>query len=126
MTTKAMGDRGEQLAAEYLEAKGYTVLERNYRFEKAEVDLVCFVPSAQGLPGGEIVFVEVKTRAGTGFGAPEDAVTPTKQRLIAKAAEAFLYEYRLEGARCRFDVVAVQILGDHHEVEHYEDAFWSA
>mgnify|MGYP006187359233 CR=1 FL=1 len=58
-------------------------------------------------------------------GAPEEAVTPAKQRLVSKAAEAFLYEYRLEGARCRFDVVAVTwpSTGGAARVTHVVEAF---
>lgn len=125
-TTKETGDRGEQIAADYLEAKGYRVIERNYRFERAEVDLVCFQPASSGLPGGEMVFVEVKTRRGDGFGTPEEAVTPAKQQLIAKAAEAFMYEYRLEGARARFDVVAIRLGSGEPDITHYENAFWGS
>ena len=104
------GPLGERLAAAYLEAKGYTVLDRNYRFSREEVDLVCFAPSASGRPGdgGWIVFVEVKTRRGTGFGQPEEAVDEAKQRAIMRVAEAYLHERRLVAALCRFDVVAVE------------------
>lgn len=125
MSTKSLGDRGEALAADYLEARGYRVLERNYRYERAEVDLVCFLPADDYEAGGQLVFVEVKTRTGLGFGSPEAAVTPEKQRQLRKAAEAYLHERRLEGSPARFDVVAVVL---HNEgdpaVEHFEDAFW--
>ena len=122
-TTKHIGDRGEDVAADYLEAQGYTILERNYRFERAEVDLVCFQP--QGDASGEMVFVEVKTRTGLGFGRPEDAVDEAKQRQIIKAAKAYLYESRMENARSRFDVIGVVLQGeDDPEIEHFENAFW--
>ena len=85
MSTKKIGDRGEQLAAAYLEAQGYIILARQYRFMKAEVDLVCFEPAARYEDGGELVFVEVKTRSGTGFGRPEEAVTEAKKRNMAVA-----------------------------------------
>ena len=124
MSTKKTGDRGEDIAAAYLEARGYRVMERNYRFERAEVDLVCFEPAEVYELGGEIVFVEVKTRRGTGFGRPEEAVTEEKQRSIAKAAEAFLYEHKLEGSPCRFDVVAIILGGGEPSIEHFESAFW--
>ncbi|MDX1418915.1 MAG: YraN family protein [Rubricoccaceae bacterium] len=117
------GPRGERLAAEFLEAKGYTILDRNYRFEREEVDLVCFAPADRPGDGGWIVFVEVKTRRGLGFGRPEEAVDEAKQRAILRVAEAYLHERRLVAALCRFDVVAV-LLGDGEpEIEHFENAF---
>ncbi|HIL58830.1 MAG TPA: YraN family protein, partial [Rhodothermales bacterium] len=67
MTASELGQKGEALAADYLEAKGYRLLDRNYRFEREEVDLVMFEPTPAN-DGGEIVFVEVKARRGTGFG----------------------------------------------------------
>ncbi|NBB87253.1 MAG: YraN family protein [Bacteroidetes bacterium] len=124
MTHTQIGARGEALAAEYLEAKGWRIMERNYRFERAEVDLVCFEPAAEAANGGEIVFVEVKTRTGVGFGRPEEAVTEAKQAHIVHASRAFLYEYQLEGAPCRFDVVSVVLHGAAPpEITHFRDAF---
>ncbi len=124
MSTKRTGDRGEELAATYLEKEGYRVLDRNYRFERAEVDLVCFEPAERDEHGGELVVVEVKTRSGTGFGRPEEAVTPEKQRHIVRATQAYLYERRLEGAPLRFDVVSVVLQkGRPPLIEHFKNAF---
>ncbi len=122
-TTKATGDRGETVAAEFLEGKGYRILERNYRFNREEVDLVCFQPYDDYTQGGELVFVEVKARRGLGYGRPEAAVTPEKQQAIMRVAEAYLHETRLEGALARFDVVAVLLGGREPEIEHFENAF---
>jgi putative endonuclease len=118
-----LGRRAEALAADFLEAKGYRVLERNYRFNREEVDLVCFQPYPRYEDGGELVFVEVKARRGLGFGRPEEAVTPEKQRAIFRVAEAYLHETRLEGALVRFDVVAITWRTDEPELEHFENAF---
>lgn len=128
-----VGERGEELAAAYLEAQGYRVLDRNYRYERAEIDLVCFEPRGRptGRPeappageGGEIVVVEVKARTGLGFGRPEEAVTPQKQRHVARATSAYLHERRLENARVRFDVVSVLLRpGREPQIEHFRDAF---
>ncbi len=123
MTTKATGDRGERLAETYLEGLGYRILERNYRFRHAEIDLVCFEPAPKYEDGGEIVFVEVKTRLGRGFGRPEEAVTEAKQRQIVLAADAYLHERRLELSLCRFDVVAVTLQEGRPEIEHFRHAF---
>ena len=122
-STKATGDRGEAIAANFLEAKGYRIIERNYRFNREEVDLVCFQPYEDYTQGGELVFVEVKTRRGLGFGRPEDAVTLDKQEAIMRVAEAYLHETRLEGALARFDVIAVLLGGGEPAIEHFENAF---
>lgn len=117
------GRLGESLAADFLEAKGYRVLERNYRFNREEVDLICLHPYERYSDGGELVFVEVKARRGTGFGRPEDAVTEAKQRAIYRVAEAFMHEYRLDGSVIRFDVVAILFGDGEPQIEHFENAF---
>jgi len=119
-TTNDIGDRGEEAAAAHLEERGYRVLEQNYRFERNELDLVCYDPSE----GGEIVFVEVKTRSGMGFGAPEASITEEKQEALAKVAQAYMHERQFEGAPARFDVVTVMLREGPPEVNHYENAFW--
>ncbi len=123
MSNAELGRRGEDLAAGYLESKGYVVLDRNYRFERAEIDIVCYQPGPVPENGGDIVFVEVKARSGTGFGRPEEAVGDAKQRQIVHAARAYLYERQLEGAPCRFDVVAILDRGGAPSFEHFESAF---
>ena len=121
---KQLGDRGEAVAASFLEEQGYTILERNYRFEQAEVDLICFQPAEEAERGGELVFVEVKTRSGLAFGRPEDAVDEQKRKHMIRVAEAFLHERRLDGAPCRFDVISVLLNRGAERVEHFKDAFW--
>lgn len=123
MSTKAIGDRGESIASDHLEQKGYRVMDTNYRFERNELDLICFDPTARK-GRGEIVFVEVKTRTGLDFGMPEEAVDEEKQTRIVEVAKAYLYERNLEGSPSRFDVVSVILnQGDAPTVDHYEDAF---
>lgn len=118
-----LGRRGEQIAADHLEASGHAILERGYRFEKAEIDVVAFEPTADN-GGGEIVFVEVKTRRGEAWGTPEESVTPAQKKRIMRAAEAFLYERKLDGSPCRFDVIAIDYAGDEvAEVRHHRHAF---
>ncbi len=119
-STKDIGDRGEEIAADFLEEEGYRVLERNYRFERNEVDLVCFDPRK----GGELVFVEVKTRSGSGFGPPEASVTDEKQQSLIKVSRAYLHEREFEGAPSRFDVVGIVLSDGTPQIEHYENAFW--
>ncbi|WP_420453885.1 YraN family protein [Rubrivirga sp.] len=121
-TTAEIGRRGEDVAAAYLEARGYRILDRNVRFLREEVDLVAFQPTARD-DGGMIVFVEVKARSGGGFGRPEDAVDAAKQRAIMRVAEAYLHERRLIPSPTRFDVVAVHFGRGEPRVEHFENAF---
>ncbi len=123
---KDVGDRGEDIAARFLEAQGYVILDRNYRFQRAELDLVCYEPADDPAEGGELVFAEVKTRSGLGFGRPEESVSTGKQRHIARAARAYLYERRLESAPCRFDVISIVLRADGTpEIEHFKRAFWA-
>lgn len=112
-----LGKKGEDLACQHLEQKGYTILERNYHFEKAEVDIVAYF-------GFEIIFIEVKTRSSSHFGEPEEFVTESKQNLIAKAAKAWLYERKMEGSPIRFDVVSVKAESETaFFITHFENAF---
>lgn len=114
---RKIGDEGEDIAAAYLESKGWHIIDRNYFFEKAEVDIVA-------TDGTFIIFVEVKLRSGTFFGRPEEFVTPEKEKNIKKAAEAWVYERKMETAMVRFDIVAiVQEKSNEPEISHFEDAF---
>ncbi|WP_024796704.1 YraN family protein [Tomitella biformata] len=113
----ALGVRGERLAAAYLEGQGWTVLDRNWRCRNGELDLVA-------MDGDEIVFVEVKTRRGTGFGMPGEAVTNQKAQRIRRLASLWLTARREVWSYVRFDVIGivVPITGD-ASLEHYEGAF---
>ena len=114
---RQIGDDGEEIAAAYLESKGWLVLDRNYSFEKAEVDIVAY-------DHRHIIFVEVKLRSNTHFGRPEEFVTPKKETLIKKAAEAWVYERKMETALVRFDIVSiVQNRNEAPDITHFEDAF---
>lgn len=116
-TTKKIGDQGEDLAVSYLEAKGWLIFDRNYTFDKAELDIVA-------TDRNYIIFVEVKLRSNTYFGRPEEHVTPAKERNLRKAAEAWIYERKMETAVCRFDVISIVQTGNKApEITHYKDAF---
>ena len=117
MGNKPLGDRGEQIAAEHLARTGWTVLHRNFRLGHKEIDLVA--------RRGEVVaFVEVKTRAGRGYGHPLEAITGKKRREIYAVAGAWIERFGAEGDTYRFDAVAVLVLGgDEPIVEHVEDAW---
>ena len=114
LNKRTLGGRKEQLAGTFLEEKGYTVLEYNYRTRAAEIDLVC-------RDGNTFIFVEVKYRKDLSEGHPLEAVTAYKQGRIRRAALYYLMERDLdpEQTELRFDVVG--ILED--EVIHVENAF---
>lgn len=116
-TGRQIGDEGEDIAAAYLESKGWLILDRNYFFEKAEVDIVAYDHT-------QIIFVEVKSRSGTYFGRPEEYVTPQKEKLVKKAAEAWVYERKMDTALVRFDIVSiVKEKNAAPDITHFEDAF---
>lgn len=113
----ATGKLGEQLAADYLRRKGYEIIHLNWRHERAEIDIIAQTP------GDTTVFVEVKTRRSHRLGYPEESVTPTKQRLLSRAASAYIEIQQITG-NVRFDVIAVTLYPDETEIYHIEDAFF--
>lgn len=117
-STREIGNEGEDLAAAYLESKGYMILERNYHFEHAEVDIVAYDNATC------IVFVEVKKRATNYFGEPEEYVNDKKLANIYKAAEAWIYERKMDGSPVRFDVISITQKGNEAPgIKHFEDVF---
>lgn len=111
-----VGIQGENLAADFLVKKGYKILVRNWRFRKAEIDLIATYKE-------QIIIVEVKTRTSEHFENPKEAVTIPKQRNIVRAADAYIQEKEID-LECRFDIVSVLILGNKISIEHVEDAFY--
>ena len=95
-----IGSEGERAAAEFLEARGYRILERNYRTRLGEIDLVAE-------EGRTLVFVEVKVRRNDRFGGPAAAITSAKQARIARLAQQYVISRRLGERPCRFDVVLI-------------------
>ena len=116
--TRALGRYGEDLAAEHLVAAGMVLLARNWRCPQGELDLVARDAD------GTVVFVEVKTRAGTGFGEPAEAVGRVKARRLRMLACRWLLENRQSGsADLRFDVVGiVRSPGQAPRLTHVRDA----
>ena len=117
--TAALGRYGEDLAAAHLQAGGAVLLDRNWRCREGELDLVALDPD------GTVVFCEVTTRSGTGFGEPAEAVGPVKARRIRAVACRWLAARRPPGARqLRFDVIAVvRERGSAPRLTHLRDAF---
>jgi putative endonuclease len=116
---RSVGNRGEEIAANYLTARGYRILERNFRCKGGEVDIIARDPDDRSL-----IFIEVKTRRGLTYGVPQLAVTPFKQRQISKAALTWLSKNRLHDSNARFDVIAILLhTGAAHAIEHIRNAF---
>ena len=113
---KELGDRGEDIAAKYLQQQGYRIVQRNYRSRYGEVDIIC---AQQGI----LVFVEVKTRTSNAFGFPEESITPTKQAHIRKVALDYLDGYSQAFTEIRFDVVGILLEGGEPRINHLVAAF---
>jgi putative endonuclease len=113
---QVVGREGERIAEQYLKKKGYKLVARNYRCPVGEIDLIA-------LDRRVIVFVEVKTRTGHGFGTPLEAVEFRKQRKMIQAAEYFLSAKKLHQREARFDVVGISWPQQEPMVEHIENAF---
>lgn len=112
-----LGKWGEEVAAEFLASKGYTILERDWKFGHRDIDIIARTPDET------IVFVEVKTRTSDVITKPEDAITTQKIKNIGKAANAYVKAYQLWND-LRFDVIS--IIGDRKEtaqLNHIADAF---
>lgn len=97
---KKLGNWGEDLAARYLCRRGYKVLERNFRSRLGEIDIIA-------KEGGDLVFVEVKTKSSFAFGLPEERVDKRKQRKLIKTAEYYLVENEIGECSWRIDVIAI-------------------
>jgi putative endonuclease len=116
-THNDLGRRGEAMAKAHLEATGYEIMDENWVFGKAEIDLIAYKNSI-------IIFTEVKTRTGNGFGEPEDFVDARKQRLLVEAADEYIYLMNHEG-EVRFDIISILFdRNNNHTLKHIEDAFW--
>ncbi|WP_223608365.1 YraN family protein [Chryseobacterium sp. OSA05B] len=115
-THNDFGKIAEDLAAEYLQKKGYKVLTRNFRFQKAEIDIIA---EKEDL----IIIIEVKARSTDAFMLPQEAVTKTKIKSIVTAANHYLEEFNRNN-EVRFDIISV--LPDEQKkltIEHITDAF---
>jgi putative endonuclease len=115
--TQALGEYGERLAVRHLDEAGMVVLERNWRCAYGEIDIIA-------RDGDVLVFCEVKTRRGDGFGQPVEAVVAAKVRRLRQLAAAWVTTTGLHRAEIRFDVVSVlaQARGP-ARVEHVRGAF---
>lgn len=110
------GQTGEDLAVGYLENKGYTIVERNYRLRIGEIDIIA-------RDGEFLVFVEVKTRRSSRFGSPFDAVDFRKQQQVSRVALAFMTRHGCGEMAIRFDVIGVHLEKQSPRIELIKNAF---
>ena len=111
-----LGKKGEKMAQDFLLKKGYEILETNWRFQKAEVDIICRKEHL-------VVAVEVKTRSSKDFGNPQDFVNQKKIQLLVKAMNEYVTTKDLD-CEVQFDIIAISKENGVLEIEHLEDAFY--
>lgn len=113
---KRLGEWGESLAAEHLKAKGFEIVERNWRCNLGEIDIVAWA-------GLQLVFVEVKTRRGRAMGSPEEALTQRKGKKLVELATVYAAEMGRE-VDWRIDMVAVEVDSKGHVIrcDHISNA----
>ena len=115
-----LGKLGEDLAAAYLEENGYSIVERNFVIQKAEIDIIAQKDSI-------LAIIEVKTRSSLDFGSPQDFVKQKKIQLLIKAVNAYINDREKdfqEDLEIRFDIIAVHKNGRSFAIEHLTDAFY--
>lgn len=111
-----LGKLGEELAVEFLQKNGYDILETNWLFQKAEIDIIAQKENI-------LAIVEVKTRSTVYFGLPQDFVKPKKIQLLVKAVNEYVISNELD-VEIRFDIIAIHKEGKNYKIEHIEDAFY--
>ena len=111
-----LGKKGEQLAIDYLVKKGYTILDKNWCFQKAEVDIIAQKSEI-------LAVVEVKTRSSIDFGNPQDFVNPKKIKLLVSAIDEYVVSKNLD-VDVRFDIIAIVHENKNFTLEHLKDAFY--
>jgi putative endonuclease len=111
-----LGKKGEDLAVEYLEQNGYKILDRNWTYQKAEIDIIAEKESI-------LAVIEVKTRSSLNFGLPQDFVKPKKIQLLVKAVNAYINDRKID-IEVRFDIIAIHKNKESFAIEHITDAFF--
>ncbi|NOR27085.1 MAG: YraN family protein [Lutibacter sp.] len=114
-THNDLGKKGEELAVDFLQKNKYKILDCNWRYKKAEVDIIA-------LKNNTLVVIEVKTRSSNYFGNPQDFVNPKKIKLLVEAINEYVTSKDLD-VEVRFDIIAILKNKNTFEIEHLEDAF---
>lgn len=109
------GKEGEKFALDFIQQKGYTVLEVNYRLHPYEVDIIAMDKEV-------VVFIEVKTRQTDEYGHPIEFITGKKEQNLIKVADYYL-QYQVTGKEGRFDVITLLKQADTFIIEHFMNAF---
>ena len=109
------GAKGEELASTFLQNKGYSVLETNWRFKNLEADIIAIIDKT-------LIIAEVKTRKSNYFGEPETFVNKQKQKNLIKAAHEYVQRYNID-LEVRFDIISIILGKDQMKINHIEDAF---
>jgi putative endonuclease len=110
------GKEAESIAARHLEKNGYKILERNFRTQLGEIDIIAKDRET-------VVFVEVKARRSNSYGNPKWSITARKQRKISMLALYYLKTSKLGGSKARFDVVAIDSASAQPRIEIVKNAF---
>lgn len=110
-----LGEMGEQIAVDFLIKNEYKILERNYRYLKAEVDIIA-------IKSNVLAVIEVKTRSSDYYGKPQDFVNPKKIKLLLSAIDYYVIQKDLD-VEVRFDIIAIIYQKNKTKIEHLEDAF---
>ena len=113
-SNKDLGNKGEDLAVQFLEDKSYTILERNYRIGRNEIDIIANTEDV-------LVFIEVKVRSSNSYGFPESFVSDEQAERILNVAEEYQYEKGWQ-SKVRFDIISIERTDKDFEILHFEDA----
>jgi len=118
LSNTEIGRKGEDLASEFLRSQGYEILERNWRYKKAEIDLIAKDSQA-------LVFVEVKSRTNTSHGQPEEFVDSNKESMMMDSAQRYMEKIEYEW-EIRFDIISIVFDKslEVKKIEHFKDAFF--
>ena len=110
-----LGKQGEEQAVDFLQKNGYEILETNWIFQKAEIDVIARKEDT-------LAIIEVKTRSSIDFGLPQDFVKPKKIQLLVKAVNEYVIQNQLD-VSVRFDIIAIRKNANKFIIDHLEDAF---
>ena len=110
-----LGKKGEALAAEYLLRNGYRIKAKNWRYLKAEIDIIAQKETV-------LVIVEVKTRSSIDIATPEESVNKKKIKLLVTAANEYIIQHNLD-VEVRFDIISIHKKGENYKLNHIKDAF---
>jgi len=113
---KQVGDKGETIAANFLQKRGFNIIERNWRYKHLEIDIIASI-------NNKLHFVEVKTRTNKKYGQPEESISKAKMNHLKIGAEAYLY-LNPQWELIQFDVVAIMLTKDKEEIFLIDDVFF--